>query len=122
MLITTTSRITSDRHGILGRVWRRPGQNRATADDERQYWLPDGPPGKLVVAGRIAIPPSGLAWSTTGTPRKTRRGSLTNPLERRCFAGNLRLSRVLRTARLTPGLSLDNLYGRSSWARSQSPA
>jgi hypothetical protein len=79
MLITTTSRITSDRHGILGRVWRRPGQNRATADDERQYWLPDGPPGKLVVTGRIAIPPSGLAWSTTGTPRKTRRGSLTNP-------------------------------------------
>jgi hypothetical protein len=78
VLITTTSRITSDPQGILGRIWRRPGQIGATADDEREYWLPAGPPGKLVGAGRIAIPPSRLAWSTTGTPRKTRRDSRGN--------------------------------------------
>jgi hypothetical protein len=78
LLITTTSRITSDRQAILGRIWRTPGQIGVTADDERQYWLSDGTPGKLVGAGRIAIPPSPLAWSTTGTPRNTSRGSLAN--------------------------------------------
>jgi hypothetical protein len=51
VLITTTSRITSDRQAILGRIWRRPGQIGATPDDERQYWLTDGATGKLVGAG-----------------------------------------------------------------------
>jgi hypothetical protein len=78
VLITTTSRISSNREAILGRIWRRPGQVGATADDVLQYWLTDGAPGKLVGAGRIAIPPSRLAWSTTGTPRKTERGPLAN--------------------------------------------
>jgi hypothetical protein len=78
VLITTTSLITSDRQGILGRIWRRPGQVGATPDDERQYWLTDGAPGKLLGTGRLAIPPARLGWSTTGTPRKTRRGSLAN--------------------------------------------
>jgi hypothetical protein len=76
VLITTTGRMTGDREGILGRIWRRPDRIGATADDERQYWLREGTPGKLVSAGRIAIAPSQLAWSTTGTPHKTNRGSL----------------------------------------------
>jgi hypothetical protein len=78
VLITTTCRITSDRQGILGRIWRRPGPIDATAGDGRQYWLTDGAPSTLVGAGRTAIPPSPLAWSTTGTPGKTKHGSLAN--------------------------------------------
>jgi hypothetical protein len=78
VLITTTSRITSDRQAILGRIWRRPGQIGATSDDERQYWLTDGPPGSRVRVAGIAVPPSRFAWSTTGAPRKSRRGSLAN--------------------------------------------
>jgi hypothetical protein len=78
VLITTTSRITSDRQAVLGRIWRRPGRIGATANDERRYWLRDGAPGKLVGGGRTASPPGGLAWFTTGTPRKTRRCSLAN--------------------------------------------
>jgi hypothetical protein len=76
VLITTTSRMTADRQGILGRIWRRPGQIGATADDERQYWLTDPAQGKLVAGGRIAIPSSLLAWSITGSPRRTKSGSL----------------------------------------------
>jgi len=57
VLITTTCRITSDRQALLGRIWRRPGQIGATANYERQYWLTEGVPGKLVGEGRIAIPP-----------------------------------------------------------------
>jgi hypothetical protein len=78
VLITTTNRITNDRQAILGRIWWRPGHIGATVDDERQYWLTDGPPGSPFGAGRIAVPPPRLAWSTTGTPRKTMRGSLAN--------------------------------------------
>jgi Replication-relaxation len=106
VLITTTSRITSDRQAILGRIWRRPGQIAATAEDECQYWLTDGAPGKLVGAGRIAVPPPRLGWPTSGTPRKPGRGSLANSaLERRNCAGDLRLSRTLRTARALAGVS-----------------
>jgi hypothetical protein len=75
VLITTTSRITSDRQTILGPIWRRPGQTGAAAGDGRQYWLTGGVPSTLVGAARIAIPPQ-LAWSTTGRPRKIRFGSL----------------------------------------------
>jgi hypothetical protein len=78
VLITTTTRITSDRQAILGRIWRRPGQIGPTADDSRQYWLTEEVPGNLVGAGPIAIPTSELAWYTTGRPRKTTRGSLAN--------------------------------------------
>jgi hypothetical protein len=81
VLITTTSRITSDRQGILGRIWQRPAQIGAGVDDGRQYWLTDGAPGKLVGAGSVAIPPSQLAWSTSGSPPKTRLRSLTNAAE-----------------------------------------
>jgi hypothetical protein len=76
VLITTTGRITSDRQAILGRIWRRPGQIGTTAGDGRQYWLTDGAPSTLVGAGRIATLSSLLAWSITGTSRKTRLGSL----------------------------------------------
>jgi hypothetical protein len=76
VLITTTDRISCDRQAILGRTWRRPVQIGATAGDGRQYWLTDGTPSTLVGAGRIAIPPSPMAWSTTGTPGQTKRGSL----------------------------------------------
>ena len=76
VLITTTSRITSDRHGILGRIWRRPGQLGATANYKRRDWLTEGASGKLVGAERIGIPPSPLAWATTRTSRMSKRGSL----------------------------------------------
>ena len=76
VLISSTSRITTDRQAILGRIWRRPGQIGTTAGDGRQYWLTDGAPSTLVGAGRIATLSSLLAWSITGTSRKTRLGSL----------------------------------------------
>jgi hypothetical protein len=80
VLITTTSRITRDRQAILGPIWRTPGQIGSTAD-VRQYWLTDGVPRELVGAARSVIPPSLLAWSTTGTSRKTKRGSLAKAAE-----------------------------------------
>jgi Replication-relaxation len=54
LLITTTSRIITEPEGILGRIWRRPGQIGATADDAHQYWLTDGRSNSLVGAERIA--------------------------------------------------------------------
>jgi hypothetical protein len=122
VLITTTSRITTNRQAILGQIWRRPGQIGATADDERQYWLTDGAPGRLVGAGRIAIPPSRLAWSTTGAPRKTKCGFLANG------AGTPEFREApppFKNPADSPGVILGGLRqrdGRSRWARSQLPA
>src|SRR5262249_26514928 len=76
VLTTTTHRITSDREGILGRIWRRPGQIGRTADDAHQYWLTDGRSNSLLGVERIAVPLPRSACSTPGTQRMARRPSL----------------------------------------------
>jgi hypothetical protein len=122
VLITTTSRITSDRHSILGRIWRRPGQIGATAYDERQYWLTDGAPRELVAAGRVAIRPSRLAWSTTISPRKGKDDPVANAAETPEFRGGLSpLNNPAESPGVSPG-ELRQAERAEQQARSQSPA
>src|SRR5262249_1990921 len=90
---------------FMGSIWRRPGQLGATVDDAREYWLTEGAPGKLLGAGRIAIPPALLALSTNGARRNIQQALLPSPLERRRFARDVCLSR----ARALAGVSGDNL-------------
>jgi hypothetical protein len=123
VLITTTSRITSDRQGILGPIWRSRGKIGATANNARQYWLTEGSSGKLVGAGCVAIPPSLLALSTTGARRKIQRGSLAIAAGKPGFREG---PPSLENAVESPGVSRGELrqpeWSRSSWPRSQSPA
>jgi hypothetical protein len=49
VLITTTDRITGDREGILGRVWRTSAPARVPTGVDREYWLPGGPPRSRLV-------------------------------------------------------------------------
>ena len=74
ILITTTARILAHQDGILGPIWRTPGQMSSGADSDLQYWLPGGAPRGLFGAGREPVRTPELEWPTASRGLTRSRG------------------------------------------------
>lgn len=69
ILITSTDRITGHAEGVLGPIWRTPGNK---AEVERRYWLTGGPPRGRFGQPSSSIPTPRLSWPTARDARRQR--------------------------------------------------
>ncbi len=63
VLLTTTERISRHVEGVLGPIWRTPG-DRSGNLGERGYWLPRAPASRPASGGHAASISGGFEWTT----------------------------------------------------------